>query len=168
MPGVPEWLRLYDEGDDRVRWRVARALFARDDAPPDALLRVFADARTYGEHPVAPFDVVVRKLSRPDATDGLVRLLSHPGAWQRSAAAEALGNIGDPRAATPLLRLLDDPDYRTRIAAVAALGKIAEPATARPLLERYARAAGDDWNVRTAYERALDHLGVAYARHPER
>jgi HEAT repeat protein len=73
----------------------------------------------------------------------------------RRAAAEALGQIGDPRAVEALTSALDDESAAARQAAAEALGQIGDPDAVEPLI-----GALNDQNakVRVAAAAALDGL----------
>jgi HEAT repeat protein len=77
--------------------------------------------------------------------------------WRiRRAAAEALGQIGDPQATPALIQALRDEDFWVRRAAAEALGQIGDP-QATPAL---AQALRDEmWLVRLAAAEALGQIG---------
>ena len=89
-------------------------------SPPDLLA---APATSPGPAPAAPRDPGLR-LADP-APLALARLLADPDPQVRQDAAEALGNLRDPRAAPPLLRALEAGDEvyvsRAMVLALAAL-----------------------------------------------
>jgi hypothetical protein len=58
------------------------------------------------------------------ATEPLIELLSHNNEWVRGKAAEALGEIGNPRTVPSLQKLLDDPGWLVHDSAQIALEKI--------------------------------------------
>jgi HEAT repeat protein len=85
----------------------------------------------------------------------------------RSAAAEALAKLGDPRAVEPLIRALGDIDSDVRGSAARALAKLGDPRAVEPLV----RALGDPillqqraWNIveRLAAFNALAQLASAH------
>jgi len=74
-------------------------------------------------------------------------------------AAEALGEIGDPRAVEPLIATMKDINIDWRHKAVEALGKIGDIRAVEPLI-----AAMNDKNeqVRRAAATALEHIGLEH------
>ncbi|MCS6963800.1 MAG: HEAT repeat domain-containing protein, partial [Thermoflexus sp.] len=75
----------------------------------------------------------------------------------RQAAAEALGELGDPQALPVLFRAQNDDDPRVREAAAEALGKLCNPRAVPMLLQ--ALQEDDDPGVRRAAAEALGELG---------
>ena len=73
----------------------------------------------------------------------------------RQAAAEALGEIKDPRAVEPLIAALKDGDSDVRKAAAKALGEIKDPRAVEPLIAALKDAK---WRVREAAAEALVSL----------
>jgi HEAT repeat protein len=61
----------------------------------------------------------------------LVNLLADLDQLTRCAAAQQLGDLGDPAAVKPLVRTLQASDDGLRISAAKALAKIGEPAAIR-------------------------------------
>lgn len=94
----------------------------------------------------------------PEAVRPLVDALQNPPMTLRgrSAAAEALGRIGDTRAVEPLLTLLGDRGTSVRQAAAEALGRLGDTRAVQPLVSALADHHGD---VRTAAAEALRQLG---------
>lgn len=94
----------------------------------------------------------------------LVPLLSSDDTFVRSAAADALGYLGDDyieHVGPALVAALDDPDESVRNQAAEALGALRyEPA--RPALERVLRH-DDDWVARASAAEALEYIGDARA-----
>jgi len=88
------------------------------------------------------------------AVEPLIAALNHGDYVVRSAAAEALGNIGDPRAAEPLIAALGNE--RLSYAAVSALGKLRDRRAVEPLL-RALKSKAPDFDKRLA-ARALGHI----------
>ena len=74
----------------------------------------------------------------------------------RKAAAQALGNIADPRAVEPLINTLKDEDLYVRKAAAQALGNTADPRAVEPLINTL---KDEDLSVREAAADALIMLG---------
>ena len=64
----------------------------------------------------------------------LVRRLGDPDEWMRRAAAEALGELKDPRAVEPLMTMLKDSSSAVRCFAARALGNIGDPRAVEPLI----------------------------------
>ena len=99
-------------------------------------------------------NVTVLKLRKD--VDGLVRALgSEKDSDAREAAADALGEIGDPKAVEPLIAALKDPDDDVREAAAEALGRIGDPRAVDPL---NAALNDPDHDVRQEAEKALARL----------
>jgi HEAT repeat protein len=78
----------------------------------------------------------------------------------RRAAAESLGEIGDPQAAVALLVTLEDEHWSVRCAAAAALGRIGSPKAVQALV---ARVDDPDVTVRRAAVSALGEVREASA-----
>jgi HEAT repeat protein len=98
----------------------------------------------------------VKLLKRRRDVDGLIKVLqtgAHPES--REEAAEALGEIRDPRAVDPLIGALKDRDHEVREEAVEALGKIGDKRAVEPL---NAVLGDPDPKVRRAAENALNRL----------
>jgi len=73
----------------------------------------------------------------------------------RTAAAGALGQIGDPRAVEPLIAALKDEGESVRSSAARALGKIGDPRAVESLI---AALKDKKWHVRKPAAGALDRL----------
>ena len=73
----------------------------------------------------------------------------------RTAAAGALGQIGDPRAVEPLIAALKDEGESVRSSAARALGKIGDPRAVESLS---AALKDKKWHVRKPAAGALDRL----------
>jgi HEAT repeat protein/CHAT domain-containing protein len=82
----------------------------------------------------------------------LLALLTNEDAEVRRAAAEALGQLGDPRAVEPLIALLEDEDSLVRTATTVALGNLVDPRAVKPLV---VRLEDEDSKVRWAAVEAL-------------
>jgi HEAT repeat protein len=94
---------------------------------------------------------VVVGLGAP-AVPALIQALGDSDSAVRRAAAEALGDIGDPQAVPALIQALGDSDWDVRWAAAKALGKLGDPQAIPALIQ----ALGDsDWDVRFAAAWAL-------------
>jgi hypothetical protein len=81
----------------------------------------------------------------------------------RREAAEALGELGDPRAVEPLLARLADWDGMVRVSAADALGRFGDRRAVEPLV---ARLADEDSDVRRRTAVALGELGDPRAVEP--
>jgi HEAT repeat protein len=99
------------------------------------------------------------RMRAADAVAPLIQLLDG-SVWLQLAAANALGEIGDPAAVPALLRLV--PDSFVAEQAVRALGRIAEPASLGPLLELLVRV-----RERPLRDAILEATGVVLELHPE-
>lgn len=98
----------------------------------------------------------VKLLKRRKDVDGLIRVLqtgAHPES--REEAAEALGEIRDPRAVEPLIGALKDRDHEVRAEAADALARIGDPRAVEPL---NALLGDPRPEVRRAAEKALSRL----------
>ena len=85
----------------------------------------------------------------------LIKALGHKDWWARSAAAEALGSIGDAKTTDPLIALLNDEALPVRLKAVQALGKIKDERAVMPL----AASLNDEFqSVREATELTLQQI----------
>lgn len=102
------------------------------------------------------------KIGKP-AVPELLEALTGEATTARSHAADALGDIKDPRAVEPLIWALGVSSAETRERAAYALGRIGDERAARPL----SRLLNDpDREVREAAARALrktDRTGMAFA-----
>jgi HEAT repeat protein len=65
----------------------------------------------------------------------VARLLSDKSSMVREAAAETLGNLGDPSGVPALVAALSDSDKFVRIAAIVALSKINDSSAGDPLVK---------------------------------
>jgi HEAT repeat protein len=79
----------------------------------------------------------------------------------RGSAAEALGEIGDPRAVGPLINALKDKSlgvraWGVRVAATEALGKIGDPRAIEFLKELLTEK--DSYSVGKEAQKALDEI----------
>ncbi|MEK7679021.1 MAG: HEAT repeat domain-containing protein, partial [Deltaproteobacteria bacterium] len=72
---------------------------------------------------------------KADETQRLIEALKDPNADVRQNAAEALGELKDPRAVLPLIEALKDGNGGVRQSAAWALGKLKDPRAVLPLLE---------------------------------
>jgi HEAT repeat protein len=104
----------------------------------------------------------LRAMGEP-AVEPLVAALIGKRSDVRSSAAEALGNIGDPRAVGPLVAALSDEDWGVRRGAAGALGEIGDPRALGPLV---AALADNDSDVRKAVTQALVKIGDLCAVEP--
>jgi len=91
------------------------------------------------------------------AARDLITALKDTDKWVRFAAAEALGNLGDPQNAGPLIAALEDTDQDVRFIIAEALGKLGDPKARIPLRCLYAR---DRSYARIAAGMALSRLGA--------
>ena len=93
----------------------------------------------------------------PAAVEPLTNALRSVSPFVRSAAAEALGRIKDPRAIEPLIRALSRDSYEyTRAEAAWALASMEDPRVIGPLIDALSDQHPD---VRAAAELALARLG---------
>ncbi len=145
---IPALVRRLFDDEDTVRRAAAEALEVLQWNPDNAMER-------------ALHAVVLRKWDSAvelggDAVEPLLKALDKFEPPARKAAAEALGNIGDPRAVDPLMKALSSSDFGIRKAAAEALGKIGDPQAIPALIE----AQSDKFKmVRDAAEQALMRLG---------
>ena len=86
---------------------------------------------------------------------GMIRALSDNDWMVRSAAAEALGSLGDKRAVDPLIKALTDDNWMVRRNAAWALGRLGDARAVDPLI---AALADDYWRVRENAAGALGQL----------
>jgi HEAT repeat protein len=93
----------------------------------------------------------------PAAVEPLINALRNTSPFLRSAAAEALGGIKDPRAVEPLIRsVLSDSYEYARAEAAWALASMEDPRAVEPLIEALTDQHQD---VRATAELALARLG---------
>jgi hypothetical protein len=95
--------------------------------------------------------IALEKYGKP-AIDYLHQALDDEDKWVRYMAADALGNIGDPRSIERLIPLLNDQDQDVRFATAYALGNIGNPNAAEALTQTCTR---DNCFVKVAAEEAL-------------
>lgn len=93
----------------------------------------------------------------------LLGLLSDEDQRVRAVAAEALGNVDDPRTLAPLMRALNDSASEVRINAAEALGNLGDPRAVEPLIRALYDSAG---GVRERAAGALGKLNDARAIEP--
>ena len=181
---LPSLISTFKRSEDaRVVFSVSDAI-GRIGTPAavSALLRLmdtdrsFCAAQALADHPrAASWSPLVRLLKtgtprcRPNAAWALqgygrkslpllIATLSDPAADVRSAATQALDQIGSPQAAPALISHLGDPEGAVREGAIHALSSFPH---ARLPVPQIVKALGDrDWEVRTAAARA-------FARHPD-
>ena len=100
----------------------------------------------------------IAKLKAKKDIAGLVKVLVHPKDRSLAVpAADALGEIRNPRAVPLLITALGDEDWKLRASAAEALGKIGDPRAAQPLI---AILVDSQWDVRSAAGKALDKIGA--------
>ena len=118
------------------------------------------------------------ELKDPSAVPAVIKLLDGWRTASQTAAAQALGQIGDRTALAPLCQTLTekwDPDLR--VAAVRALERLVDPAAAPTLITALGQSDDEDDDyayypvnraapVRAAAAQALGTLGVAEAVDP--
>ena len=92
--------------------------------------------------------------SQTKQVDRLIWELRNDDLWARRRAAEALGEIKDPRAVEPLIAALKDEDEEVRMRAAVALGEIKDPRAVRPLIALL-KNGGEEWSVREGAAKAL-------------
>ena len=99
----------------------------------------------------------VVKLRKRKKIEALIKALGHRDWSVRYAAAEALGEVGDPQAVGPLISCLEDhgEDIALRERASLALGMIGDPRAIETLVSTL---KDDDWGVRRAAAEALGKL----------
>jgi len=106
---------------------------------------------------MSAFKPNVAKLKKRKNTGALIRALDNEDRSVRTAAVEALGELGDSRAVLPLISLLEDPGEETalREQVCAALGLIGGPRAVEALASVL---KDDDWDVRGAAAEALSEI----------
>ena len=110
-----------------------------------------------------PVDVLA-SLGKP-AVPQLIDELKNDDALVRRQAAQALGEIKDPRAVKPLIGLLQDKDPLIRRHTVNALGKIGDPRGASPLVA-ILKDETEQSHVRMTAAQALGRIGEERAVEP--
>jgi HEAT repeat protein len=108
-----------------------------------------------GQLAMQPVEILA-SLGKP-AVEPLIDALAGADPLVRRQAAQALGEIKDPRAVQPLIGLLKDRDALIRRHAVEALGKIKDGRAVSPLAARLADKR-EESHVRTAAAEALGTL----------
>lgn len=118
--------------DELTRQKAAEALGKiRDKRASEALLLALKDPDSEVQR------LATNALARiGDPVVGpLIQALSNESRWVKGGAADALGQIRDPRAVEPLLYVLStDTDRWVRAEAAKALGKIGDPRAVEPLI----------------------------------
>ena len=142
--------------DSDVRYAAAKALGEIKD--PRAVEPLIAVPKDYYSGVRYAVTEALVKIGAP-AMEPLIAALKDKDSKDsdvRQAAAEALGEIKDPRAVEPLIAALGDESSGVRLAAAKSLGEIKDPRAVEPL-----SAALKDENkyVRRAAAHALDRLG---------
>ena len=121
---VPALIQALGDSDWYVRRAAAEALVKIGTPAVPALIRALGDSDS-DVRAVAAWALV--KIGTP-AVPALIKAL---GDWWsenvRRAAAEALGDLGDPQAVPPLIQALGDDWDAVRFAAAWALGKLGDP-----------------------------------------
>lgn len=128
---VPALVRVLAEADPAAR---SEAVLALAGVPSDEARRAIELA--LADRNAAVRVSVVRALSRTGAS-AVVSLLDRvhdPEGDVRAAAAEALGEIGDPRAVLALVGISQDPIPEVRLAATRALGGLGGEVATRTLV----------------------------------
>jgi HEAT repeat protein len=98
--------------------------------------------------------VALEKMRKP-AVEYLELALRHEDKWVRQAAADVLGNIGDPCCVDHLIGSLEDHEQDVKFATAEALGKLGGPKTCSAL---NAACTQDNGYVNIAAEEALTKL----------
>ena len=149
------WLLVLRQTKSELREDIDQALV---DIGADEAGRIMAARLDENPDPRQLFELAMVGPAGSDAGPVVVRLLSHPDADVRLAAARALGFIGYAPAAPALVEKLDAPDdLRMNWVAANSLGRLGA-AQARPALERLA-ATHPYPPVRDAAARALRQMG---------
>ncbi|OEU68359.1 MAG: hypothetical protein BBJ57_10405 [Desulfobacterales bacterium PC51MH44] len=115
----------------------------------------------------------IEKLKTKQKVDGLIKALQYKKDWSvRNSAAEALGEISDPRAVDPLIKALKDDKEAVRSAAATALREIGWEYIGKDWI--YYLIALKDWNKlikmgESAIEPLIEVLQDedSFALHPE-
>jgi HEAT repeat protein len=74
-------------------------------------------------------------LHAEEGVEPLIVLLRDRDVWIRTAAAEALGNIGNKKAAGPLIQMLSDESELVKTSVIEALGNFKEEKVKKALLQ---------------------------------
>ncbi len=120
---------------------------------PRATVPLIADPN----HPV----IAARNARDRGDVDSLVALLADTDQLARWAAAQNLGDLGDPRAVGPLIRCLQAADPGLQISALKALARIGDPTVTEEVFDV---ASGDaPFGVRAEAAATLGSLGDARA-----
>jgi HEAT repeat protein len=104
----------------------------------------------------------VYKLADKQNVRGLIKALRYPESFDRSTAAEKLGQLRDARAVDPLASALRDPEWTVRHSAAEALEALGDSRAIDPLIE----ALSDRSAAGMAAARALVELGDPRAVEP--
>ncbi|MBZ0317428.1 MAG: HEAT repeat domain-containing protein [Anaerolineae bacterium] len=123
------------------------------------LVEVLRDA----DHAIRMDIIAALKQFGTKSTLPLLGLLSDADQRVRAIAAEALGNVDDPRILAPLMRALNDSASEVRINAAEALGKLGDLRAVEPLIRALYDSAG---GVRESAAGALGKLNDARAIEP--
>ncbi len=105
----------------------------------------------------------IKKMKAVGDIDGLIETLQDNKARKRHLAAEALGQIGDPKALEPLINALKDEQWIVRRSAARALGNICSPHAIDPLIKTL---EDENLDVRCEAALALGNIGDSRAVEP--
>ncbi len=147
---VPALIQALQDEDENVRWVAVWALTKIGAPAVPVLIQALQDEKIS----VRWAAEALGEIGAP-AVPALIQALPNKNRWVRRAAAEALGEIGDPQAVPALVQALRDEDEDVRREAAWALGKIG--ASAVPALVQ-ALQDEDRW-VRRAAAEALGKIG---------
>ena len=154
-PAVEPLIAALKDKDSDVRYAAAKALGEIKD--PRAVEPLIAVPKDYYSGVRYAVTEALVKIGAP-AMEPLIAALKDKDSKDsdvRQAAAEALGEIKDPRAVEPLIAALKDEDSDVRAAAAYALGEIKDPRAVEPLI---AALKDGDSDVRKAAAKALGEI----------
>ena len=111
--------------------QIALMLSALHQDEPESRIIAIGGLRNLHQHDVAG-----------QGLDAIVGALTDENADVRTAAADALGEIGDKRAVEALVSAVQDDNVLARVAAIRSLGRLADPAAAQVLKAMVRDAVG--------------------------
>ncbi len=152
---VPEVVARIDDQDGEVARTAVRSLgrIGSTQALPALLMAVDSD-----DYEVPDIYLTLAMLRMgPAAVEPLEDALRVHGPGARTAAAQVLGWLGEPRALGPLTEAVQDPEPQVRAAAVGALGRLGMPEAFEAISTQL--AAEQPATVRLPAIEALGRLG---------
>jgi HEAT repeat protein len=163
-PDSALWKLIVLSAGLRLRMGLLGMVVAGDTDTADRALAAL-DAQEFNVHQQALFTRMLGRTADARHAERLIGLLDHEDDVLRTAAADALGWLGDSRAVDPLLAILaTDTDHEAvREVAAESLGRLGNPAAVEPLIGALGHSS--EW-LRRAAAVSLGDLGDHRAVEP--